>query len=169
MSRRRRQSGFILMDVLLGLLLTAILMQALFPLLSTALLSWQTSVARMEVHQVARMSTEAMTREIRFASGIALPLMNEADSRIKFQKPNSSGELETLIFCQGSPSGLNPHTLYRIHSPGTPNPLTQNVVSKLSFRYLPPRLILISMTVTDPATQVAETLETSVYCVNLPD
>ena len=169
MNRRRRRSGFILIDVLLGLLLTALLMQALLPLLSTALLSWKTSVGRMEVHQVARMSTEAMIRDIRFASAIAWPPLNEADSRIQFQKRDSSGTLETLTFRQGSPSGLNPNTLYRIHSPGTPNPLTQNVVSDLRFEYLPPRLILISMTVTDPATQMAETVETSIHCDNLPD
>ena len=167
--RKTRQSGFILIDVLLGLLLTALLMQALFPLLSTALLSWKASVGRMEVHQAARMSTEAMLREIRFASAIVWPQADHADSRIQFQKRDSSGELETLTFQQGSPSGLNPHTLYRIHSPGTPNPLTQNVVSDLRFQYLTPRLILISMTVTDPATQVSETVETSIYCNNLPD
>jgi len=77
--------------------------------------------------------------------------------------------LEPLPLQQGSPSGLNPHTLYRIHSPGTPNPLTQNVVSDLRFQYLPPRLILISMTVTDPATQMAERVETSIHCDNLLD
>ena len=169
MIRRRRQSGLILIDVLLGLLLTALLMQALFPLLSTALLSWKASVARMEVHQAARMSTEAMMREIRFASAIFWPPLNQADSRIQFQTRDSAGALQTLTFRQGSPSGLNPHTLYRIHSPGTPNPLTQNVISELRFRYLPPRLILISMTVTDSATQVSHTLETSIHCANLPD
>ena len=166
---RKRRSGFILIDVLLGLLLTALLMQALLPLLSTALLSWKTSVGRMEVHQVARMSTEAMMRDIRFATAIICPKKDQVKPMITFQKRDSSGTLETLTFRQGSPSGLNPHTLYRIHSPGTPNPLTQNVVSDLRFEYLPPRLILISMTVTDPATQMAETVETSIHCDNLPD
>lgn len=166
---RKRQSGFILIEVLVGLLLTALLMQALFPLLSMALLSWKASVARMEVHQAARMSTEAMMREIRFASAIFWPPLNQADSRIQFQKRDSAGALETLTFQQGSPSGLNQHTLYRIHYPGTPNPLTQNIVSELRFRHLPPRLIQISMTVTDTATQVSHTLETSIHCANLPD
>lgn len=166
---KSQHEGFILTEVLIGLALTALLLQALVPLLSTSFVSWRLSTARMEMHQTARMATEAMTRELRFASSVSWPLPEQPSTIVRFKKVDPSGHIQSLIFQQGSPSGINPHTLYRINSPGEPTPLTQNVVSELNFQFQPPRLIRISLTVTDAQTQVTDTVETWVSCLNLPD
>ncbi len=163
------RGGFTLIEVLIGLMLTALLFQGLFLLLSTSLMSWQTSVARTVVHQSARMSMEAMTRELRFASSIASPLPGQEASSIRFTRVDSAGNPQTLIFQLGLSSGRNTQTLYRVHTPGQPAPLTQNVVSSLSFRFQPPRLITISLTQTDPQTKISDTVQTSIACLNIPD
>jgi type II secretory pathway pseudopilin PulG len=167
--KKFQHEGFILTEVLIGLALTALLLQALVPLLSTSFASWRLSTARMEMHQTARMATEAMTRELRFASSVSWPLPEQPDKVIRFKKVDPSGQIQSLIFQQGSPSGINSRTLYRINSPGEPTPLTQDVVSELNFKFQPPRLIRISLTVKDAQTQITDTVETWVSCLNLPD
>lgn len=164
-----RRGGFTLAEVLIGLMLTALLMQALFSLLFTAVSSWETSVSRMVTHQTARMAMEAMTRDLRFASAIAAPLPEQPAPGIRFTKMDSAGKTQTLIFQQGQTSGKNGRTLYRISPPGEPAPLTQDVVSELVFQFQPPRLVVVSLTVTDPHTQVSDTVQTGITCVNMPD
>ena len=56
----RPRSGVALVEILLGLGLTTLLLQALFPLLATSLLAWNTAVARLTAHQTARMAMESM-------------------------------------------------------------------------------------------------------------
>ena len=167
--KRTPQSGFTLVEVLIGLVLTALLMQAVFSLLFTAFLSWQTSVSRMVTHQTARLAMEAMTRDLRFASAIAAPLPEQRASGVRFTKLDSAGKTQTLIFQLGQSSGKNLQTLYRISPPGQPAPLTQNVVSGLVFEFQPPRLVVVSLTVTDPQTQVSDTVQTGITCINMPD
>jgi prepilin-type N-terminal cleavage/methylation domain-containing protein len=167
--KRPARDGFTLVELLIGLMLTAILFQALLPLLSTSLLSWRNSVSRISTHQTARMAMESMTRELRFASAISAPLPDQRASRIRFLKPDDTGKIQTLIFQLGSSSGQNTQTLYRIHPPGQPNPLTENVISELSFQFQPPRLVVVSLTVTDSGTKVSDTIATSITCVNVPD
>ena len=167
--KRPAQGGFTLVELLIGLVLTALLFQGLFLLLSTSFLSWQTALARMETHQTARTATEAMTRVLRLARSIAWPPPGQSATLVRFTKRDSAGQLQTLIFQQGSPSGLNGQTLYRINTSGQPGPLTQNVVTSLSFQYQAPRLILVSMTVTDSRTKISDTVQTAVTCLNIPD
>ena len=158
-----------MVEVLIGLLLTAFLFHAVVLLLSTSLMSWNNSVSRTVTHQSARMSVEAMTRELRFATSIASPLPDQEASSIRFTQVDSEGKTQTLTFHQGLSSGKNAQTLYRTHLPGQPAPLTQNIVSAVSFRFQPPRLIIISLTLTDPQTQVADSVQTSIVCANIPD
>jgi prepilin-type N-terminal cleavage/methylation domain-containing protein len=167
--KMRGQGGFSLVELLIGLALTALLLQALFPLLSTSLLSGRSSVARTVVHQSARMAVEAITRDLRLASSIASPTDGATAAGIRFQRPNAQGKLETLNFQLGLSSGNYPQTLYRAISPGQPTPLTQNVVSELSFTFHAPRLVEIVLTLTDPDTGVADTMEVTVTGANLPD
>ena len=72
--KRRPQGGFMLVEALVWLMLTALLLQAVFPMLAVSFLSWETSAAQMETHQTARMAMETMTRELRYASAISRPL-----------------------------------------------------------------------------------------------
>ena len=76
--KRRLQGGFSLVEMLIGLMLTALILQAIPPLLSTAFVSWRQSVARTATHQSGRMAMEAMTRELRLASQIVSPLPGQA-------------------------------------------------------------------------------------------
>ena len=167
--KRRPQGGFMLVEALVWLMLTALLLQAIFPMLAVSFLSWETSVAQMETHQTARMAMETMTRELRYASAISRPLPEQYAADLHFTKLDSSGILQNLIFKQGSSPGKNVHTLYRINTRGEPSPITQNVVSDLYFLFSPPRRVFVSLTVTDPKTQVSDTVQTSITCVNVPD
>ena len=58
------RTGFSLLELLIGLALTVLLLQGMFSLLSTSVLSWRASVARTEVHQSVRLAVEAMAREV---------------------------------------------------------------------------------------------------------
>jgi type II secretory pathway component PulJ len=167
--RGARRSGFVLTEVLVGIGLTALLLQALFPMLSTSLLAWKSSVARMTAHQTARMAMESMIRELSLASALTGPLPGKPDSSARFQLRETSGQTESLSFRLGTSSGLNSKTLYRVPGSGQPSPLTQNVVEVLQFRFEPPRRLWISLTVTDPERRAAATVETGVTCRNLPD
>ena len=167
--KKSGQDGFTLVELLIGLALTTLLLQALFPLLSTSLLSSRSSVSRTVVHQTARMAVEAMTRDLRFASSVSSPTVGTTTSSIHFQRPGAGGKLETLIFQLGLPQGTYHQTLYRIIAPGQSTPLTQNVVSDLRFEFYEPRMVGIVLTVTDPDTGVADTMETTVTCANLSD
>ena len=163
------QEGFSLLEMLIGLALTALMLQAMLPLLATSVLSWKAGVARTTVHQSARLTLEAMTRDLRFASIIAWPPPGQSDSRISFQKIENDGSTNTIIFQRGLSSGLNQKTLYRTNTPGQPTPLTQDVVSDLSFEYDEPRLVKINMTVTDAETGMSDSVTAAIVCVNVLD
>lgn len=166
---RIRRSGFVLAEVLVGIGLTALLLQALFPMLSTSLLAWKSSVARITAHQTARMAMESMIRELSLASAITWPRSGQPDSSVRFQLRATPDQTENLIFRLGTSAGLNAKTLYRVPGSGQPSPLTQNVVDALQFRFEPPRRLWISLTVTDPERRVTATLETGITCRNMPD
>ena len=164
-----QRSGFVLTEVLVGIGLTALLLQALFPMLATSLLAWKSSVARMTAHQTARMAMESMIRELSLASALTWPPPGQPSSSVRFQLREISGQTESLSLRLGTPSGLNAKTLYRVPGSGQPSPLTQNVVDALQFRFEPPRRVWISLTVTDPERRVTATVETGVTCRNAPD
>ena len=167
--RRSRRSGFVLAEILVGIGLTALLLQALFPMLSTSLLVWKSSVARMTAHQTARMAMESMIRELSLASDLTWPPPGQPASGVRFQLRETSGRTENLSFRLGTLYGQNMKTLYRVPGSGQPSPLTQNVVDVLQFRFEPPRRLWISLTVTDPERRVTATVETGVTCRNVPD
>ena len=167
--RNKNHGGFTLIELLIGLMLTALLLQGLFFLLSVSLKSWQTTTARIQIHQTARMAMEAMTRELRLASVITVPLPGQSLAGIRFLRPDSAGTSQSLVFQTGTPLGGNPHTLYRIASSGQPTPLTENTVTQLEFAFEPPRMVVIRLTLTDPQTGVADSLDTAVTCINVPD
>ena len=165
----RPQGGFMLVEALVWLMLTALLLQAVFPMLAVSFLSWETSVAHMQTHQTARMAMETMTRELRYANSIVSPSGEQPANELNFTKIDSSGISQNLTFKQGSSPGKNMNTLYRINTRGEPSPITQNVVSDLYFQFIPPRLVFVSLTLTDQKTQVSDTVQTSITCVNVPD
>ena len=163
------RNGFSLIEILIGLMLTALLLQSLPPLLSTTFLSWQHSVARTVTHQTARMAMEAMTRELRLASAIVRPTAGQGSTAVEVKITNEAGQVSRLIFQLGTTFGANPHTLYRISADGKPTPITENTVSQLQFAFQPPRLLIITLTLKDPQTGVADSLASAVTCTNVPD
>ncbi len=167
--KQPRRNGFSLIEILIGLMLTALLLQSLPPLLSTTFLSWQHSVARTVTHQTARTAMEAMTRELRLASGIVKPAAGQSITAAEVTITNETGQVSRLIFQLGTTLGANPRTLYRISADGRPTPITENTVSQLQFAFQPPRLLTIKLTLTDPQTGVADSLTSAVTCINAPD
>lgn len=163
------RNGFSLIEILIGLMLTALLLQSLPPLLSTTFLSWQHSVARTVTHQSARMAMEAMTRELRLASEVVRPAAGQSSTAVEVKLSNEAGQVSRLIFQLGTTLGANPRTLYRISSGGQPTPITENSVSQLQFAFQPPRLLTIKLTLTDPQTGGTDSLTSSVTCINAPD
>ena len=85
--------------------------------------------------------------------------------------PGSSngGKSVRLTFRLGTNLGANQRTLYRISSGGQPTPLTQDTVTGLQFEFLQPRLLLISLTLTDRETGASDSISSAVTCLNLPD
>lgn len=163
------KGGFSLVELLLGLALTAMLLQALFPLLSTSLLSSRSSISRTVVHQSARMAMEAMTRDLRFAASISSPSDGVPSQSIRFKRPGSGKTLESVSFQLGLSQGSNQQTLYRINEWGQPTPLTQNMVSGITFTFHAPRQVGILLTVTDTDTGASDTMENTITCANMPD
>ncbi len=167
--KREYRGGFSLVEVLIGLMLTALLLQGLFSLLSTSFKSWQVILARTQTHQTARMAMESMVRELRPASAINSPLPGQVLSGIRIVRPDMAGNSYSLVFQLGTTLGGNPRTVYRIAASGQPTPLTENTVTELQFELKPPRLVVIRLTVTDPQTGVSDSLDTAVTCINVPD
>ena len=167
--KRRLQGGFSLVEMLIGLMLTALLLQAIPPLLSTAFVSWRQSVARTATHQSGRMALEAMTRELRLASQIVSPLPGQAAAAVSVDTTDETGKTTRLTFRLGTNLGANRRTLYRISAGGQPTPLTEDTVSELRFWYKPPNLLVVDLTLTDRETGVSDSLTSAVTCLNLAE
>lgn len=167
--KRLQQNGFSLIEILIGLMLTALLLQSLPPLLFTTFLSWRHSVAGTVTHQSARMAMEAMTRELRLASEVVRPAAGQNSNAVEVKITNEAGQVSRLVFQLGTTLGANSHTLYRISAGGQPTPLTENTVSQFLIAFQPPRLLTISLTLTDPQTGVTDSLTSAVTCTNGPD
>ena len=165
----RGQAGFSMVELLIGMMLTALILQAIPPLLSTSFLSWRQSVARTATHQSARMAMEAMIRELRLASQVVSPLPGQTAAAVSVDAPDETGKTTRLTFRLGTNLGANRRTLYRISGGGQPTPLTQDMVSELRFCYKPPHLLVIDLTLTDRETGVSDSLSSAVTCLNLPD
>ena len=113
--KRSRQNGFSLVEILIGLMLTALLMQSLPPLLFTTFLSWQHSVARTVTHQTARMAMEAMTRELRLASAVVRPAAGQNSAAVEVKITNEAGQVSRLIFQLGTTTSavIRSHAIFQ--------------------------------------------------------
>ena len=88
MSRRKKnQGGAVLLELLIGIVLTALLGWIVFSAMSTALLSWKTGSSRMEALHTARYAVDAMVRELRYADGYIL----ESPTRLVFRNRKLGG------------------------------------------------------------------------------
>ncbi len=156
------QSGFTLVELLIGIALSSLLMAVIFSFLFVSLKAWNTGSIRSELQQTARISLDTMVRELRYAKVIQLPSANGTASTITFT--NSRNEVVTYV-C-GTSSGVNQQTLYR-RVFLTDNPLTENTVTLLSFTVTRPRTVYAVITVTDTKSGLSETLQTAVTCLNV--
>ena len=80
MSRHASEAGFTLIELIVGLSLTALLMAGIFGLLSVSLKSRSSGDRSTELQQTARYATDLMVREIQFAKKI----VEVEESSVKF-------------------------------------------------------------------------------------
>jgi len=104
--KRRRQAGFSLVELLIGLMLTALILQAIPPLLSTAFVSWRQSVARTATHQSARGGqptplTQDMVSELRFC--YKPPHLLVIDLTLTDRETGVSDSLSSAVTCLNLP------------------------------------------------------------------
>ncbi len=148
---RRQQTGFTLVELLVGMALTTLLMGALFSFLFVSLKSWQFGSSQSTVQQTARISLDSMVRELRYAKAISVPTTSGTVNTITFT--NGRNPPDVVTYRLSTSSGANPRTLYRSVN-GVDNPLSENTVTALTFTVTQPRIIAISITVTDSSGQV---------------
>ncbi|HWR43648.1 PilW family protein [Sporomusa sp.] len=67
------QSGFTLIELMIGLGLTVLLMSAIFGLLFTSLRSWQQGKSHVEIHQTVRIAVDTIARQVRYAYTVSSP------------------------------------------------------------------------------------------------
>lgn len=162
-----KQSGFTLVELLVGMSLTVMLMTGLFSLLAASLGSWQQGRSRSEVQQHARFAVDSMVRDIHFANTINLN--SNIQLTIATSKYVSSGE-DIIIYALNTVD----NQLTRKVNNGSPQPVTGDTanavtVAQLDFRELARNAsnsictVNIFITVADQAIQSANTytLETA--------
>ena len=170
MRLRQRQSGFSLIELLVGMSLLVLLMAGVFGILSVSTTSWLQGRSKTEVQQVARQATDTMVREIQYASSIT---RNSATSLTITTV--QAGASKTINYYLDTTS--SPQIIYRNDGSGA-RPLTGGSsvsvnVSSLTFTLFPSsgtaRAVEIRMTAIDlarPANQVQ--VETAVKAINIP-
>lgn len=154
--RINNQSGFTLVEIMIGLMLTLVLMSAVFGLLSSSVMSWTQGAAHNDLEQSARIAVDSMVRELRYARAVT----SVTSGSIAFV--NSGGD--NVAFRLGTSTNRNMNTLHRLN-----NPMTENNVSSLTFEQIGSRTVKISLTMHDAPTGQTKTLRTAVTCMNVPD
>ena len=89
----RNTDGFTYVELLTGMVLTVLLLTAIFGLLAVSLGSWQTGSRKVEVEQTARIGLDAIVRELRYE---AAEILSAGDNSLQFR--NQTGE--TVEFFQ---------------------------------------------------------------------
>ena len=164
----RNQSGFTLIELILGLALTSILLAALLNLFFVSLSAWLSGRDKMEAQQTARIAMDAMTREIRSdALSIAVPAGNGPSEILAIIVANKDvpGKLDTIVFQRTA------NTLYRKLNrwDGVQQsfPITEATVTELTFRVTQPRLVEISLGITLNQAQPFS-LKSAIAGLNIP-
>lgn len=157
-----RQSGFTLVELLVGMALSSLLIGVLFSFLFVSLKAWHFGSIQSALQQTARISLDTMVRELRYAKTIQSPSGDGTANTITFTNFRN----EMIIYSRGTSSGANQTTLYR-RVFLTDNPLTENTVTALSFTVVRPRTVFAVITITDVNSGQQETLRTAVTCLNV--
>lgn len=113
------QKGMTLIELVLGLMLTAMLLSGIFGLLSTSLSSWQAGSSRSELQQTARFAIDSMVRDLRYGDSFIL----ENDTSIIYRNIKSGGHYGYTYRYHVSPID---HILYKtgIRPSSPPQPVT---------------------------------------------
>ena len=164
-----RQTGFTLVDILVGLAMASVLMAAMISLFTSLGRSYTIQTVAADVQEVTRAGIELMTQDIRMAgvnpSGISgVGIVSAAATQIQFSSDlNLNGAIDDT-YEQISYYLDNGRLMQQLFS-GNPMPLVENVTN-LSFGYRDEddnvvtdlvadinriRTIIISMTVEEPA------------------
>jgi prepilin-type N-terminal cleavage/methylation domain-containing protein len=98
MQRRVSQAGFTLIELSIGLLLTGILVAAIFGLLSTSLESRMRGDRSIELQQTARYAMDLMVRELQYATRITAV----APTSITFQTEQFGAKTITYSLARGA-------------------------------------------------------------------
>jgi type II secretory pathway component PulJ len=183
-----RQTGFTLVDILVGLAMASVLMVAMVSLFTTLGRSYTTQNVAADVQEVTRAGVELMTQNIRMAGvnpgGTAgIGIVSAAATQIQFTSDlnlndDIDGTYEQISYY------LQGDQLMQQLFTGNPMPLVANV-TRLSFEYWDEnddpitdlvgdldkiRTVIISMTVQEPAGRgqpVRRTYTARVRCRNL--
>lgn len=184
----KRQAGFTLVDILVGLALASVLMAAVVSLFTTMGRSYTTQNVTADVQEVTRAGVELMTTDIRMAgvnpgqlSGVGI--VAAAPTNIQFTSDlNLNGVIDDTY--EQITYYLDADRLMQQLFAGGPMPLVENVAN-LSFDYRDEngdpvtdlvadiaiiRTVIISMTVQEPAGRAGplqRTYTARVRCRNL--
>jgi len=184
----RRQTGFTLVDILVGLAMASVLMVAMVGLFTSLGKSYTTQNVAADVQEVTRAGVELMTQNIRMAGvnpgGTAgIGIVSAAGNQIQFTSDlNLNDEIDNT-YEQISYYLQDGQLMQQLYT-GNPMPLVENV-TRLSFDYWDEnddpvtdlvgdlnkiRTVIISMTVQEPAGRgrpVSRTYTARVRCRNL--
>lgn len=70
--KKNRQTGFTLVELVIAMALTVLLLTGLFTMLSTSLRIWTLGGSKTEIQQTARYGIDMLTRDLQFATQIAV-------------------------------------------------------------------------------------------------
>lgn len=165
----KRSQGFSLVEILVGLFLSALLLSVLCPLLQVSTLSYRQQLIRTNLHQNLRHAMESMTYELRWADAIQRPAVDQAESYIMFTRINNNKLEEQVVFQKGTTTGEHPDTLYKVIANNSPSPMTENLMVELAFQRVGSRTVRIRVLMRDPVMGIEEEFSGWVECLNVPD
>ncbi|WP_425060709.1 hypothetical protein SCACP_14520 [Sporomusa carbonis] len=162
--RAKEQRGFTLVELMVGMTLTVLLMTAVFGLLFTSLRSWQNGKSHAEIQQAARIATDTIARNVRYAYTVS-----SSDGKTLRLTTDPAGA-NTVVF------GVDPTTkaLCITQGNGTPQPLAGNgmngqegTIIIIDNRFsVQGKLVSIIITAQDKTTGATFTCQTSMAALN---
>ncbi len=171
---KRGSGGFTLVELVIGLALTAILLSALCNAFVVWGQGWKKSSARINLQQNARIAMDAMVRELRYTAGkVIMPA--EGATPVNIIEFRNTGDYKTLKFFVSSPSDYpGVLTLYRYakddRSPSFGiDQLTepsQVYVKTLSFERKNANTVEIRLMLSDRLYNLDEEIQTTIVCSN---
>ncbi|VBB06874.1 Hypothetical protein LUCI_2111 [Lucifera butyrica] len=162
------QSGIMLVELLVGLLIGTLLLSAAVSILSTSVTVWQTGISRADLQETARIAVDTIIRDLRYATSVTL---NSATGTITIIRPDG----DTVIYGVNSKT----QTLCQTINNGSSLPFAGNGVNNQpgNIRIVPnsgdtamftspaDKQLRVLVTVQDGSTGITVALESSIVCL----